>query len=84
MTDEEVEAVWSRFDKPVLILYSGEEEYAPKGVDTAALVDRWLSFCPPGVGSKLSGLIPGANHAVDAPDAQEWLCDRVIAFLNEC
>jgi hypothetical protein len=72
---------WGAFEDPVLILPSGEEEYVPAHVDKAALLERWMSLVDTKI-SPYSGLIPGANHTVDDPAAQEWMCRTVIRFLE--
>ncbi|KAM0197061.1 hypothetical protein ACHAPA_002549 [Fusarium lateritium] len=79
--DKEVlEKNWSRFKKPVLALHSAEDEYVPARIDQAANNKKYKELNP--VVSHLSGLIPGASHTVDQPDAQEWLSKQVIAFLG--
>ncbi|KAL1882779.1 hypothetical protein VTK73DRAFT_904 [Phialemonium thermophilum] len=82
LPDEALAASWGRLQQPVLVVPSGSEEYAPEGVDMARLVQRWATFCRPGVMSSLSGLIPGANHRVDPQESQDWLADRVVRFLQ--
>jgi len=75
-----VSKVWSRFDKPVMALHSGEDEFVPPHVDKQGLIEKWTA-----VGkhvSPLSGLIPGASHTVDAPEAQDWLANRVAEFIS--
>lgn len=67
----------------MLILPSEEDEWVPEQIDVRGLVNKWKSFCKPGIASELSGLIPGANHSVGDAAGQEWLADRVIRFLSE-
>ncbi|AEO69211.1 uncharacterized protein THITE_44080 [Thermothielavioides terrestris NRRL 8126] len=83
LPDEKLESVWGRLEQPVLILPSEKDEWVPADTDVMGLVNRWKSFCKPGIASDLSGLIPGANHRVDNPAGQEWLADRVARFLAE-
>lgn len=64
------------------MLPSAEDEHVPKTIDFEKLVSRWKAFCAPSVASELSGLIPGANHTVDQAEAQEWVADRVVRFLE--
>ncbi|CCT71243.1 uncharacterized protein FFUJ_08703 [Fusarium fujikuroi IMI 58289] len=71
---------WSRFNKPVLVLHSGEDEFVPGRIDQAASNNRYKTLNP--VVSRLSGLIPGASHTVDQPQAQEWLSKTVIEWLK--
>ena len=69
--------------KPVLIVPSGEDQFTPEQVDVPAKVERWKSFCRPGLVSDLSGLIPGASHEVEQDEAREWLGETVVKFLQE-
>ncbi|CVK94277.1 uncharacterized protein FFB20_09407 [Fusarium fujikuroi] len=80
LPDDVVERNWSRFNKPVLVLHSGEDEFVPGRIDQAASNNRYKTLNP--VVSRLSGLIPGASHTVDQPQAQEWLSKTVIEWLK--
>ena len=82
LSDAEVEAVWSRFKQPVLILPSGEDEHVPKFIDVPGQLEKWKGHCAPGIASELSGLIPGATHNVKQADSQEWLAHKVASFLE--
>ncbi|KAH6849775.1 hypothetical protein B0I37DRAFT_413225 [Chaetomium sp. MPI-CAGE-AT-0009] len=83
LPDDKLAAVWGKLEQPVLIVPSEKDEFVPASIDVMGLVERWKSFCKPGIASDLSGLIPGANHRVDNDDGQEWLADRVARFLAE-
>ena len=72
--------MWSRFDKPFLVLHSAEDEYVPSHVDKKGLVDSWRKANS--LMSPLSGVIPGANHTVDADESRAWLASAVIEFLS--
>lgn len=81
LDEETVSRFWNRFEKPALALYSAEDEHVPASVDRQALVDSWKRL-----GANvhpLSGLIPGANHTVKQPAAQQWMNDRVARFLAD-
>ncbi|KAH6890516.1 hypothetical protein B0T10DRAFT_605996 [Thelonectria olida] len=80
LEDEKVKTFWSRFQKPVLVLHSGDDEYVPEKVDQAASNKRYQAASS--LVSPLSGLIPGASHTVDEPEAQEWFAKRVGEFLK--
>ncbi|KAF5021709.1 hypothetical protein F66182_6266 [Fusarium sp. NRRL 66182] len=80
LDDDVIAKNWSRFEKPVLVLHSGEDEFVPARIDQAASNERYKKLNP--LVSSLSGLIPGASHTVDQPEAQEWLSKRVIEFLG--
>ncbi|KAM5345372.1 hypothetical protein ACJ41O_011234 [Fusarium nematophilum] len=77
---ETITKFWSRFEKPVLVLHSEKDEYVPDRIDQAAKNKQYREANP--VVSPLSGLIPGASHTVDQPEAQEWLSKRVLEFLG--
>jgi pimeloyl-ACP methyl ester carboxylesterase len=83
LPDNKVVEIWGRLEQPVLILPSEKDEWVPPEVDVMGLVNKWKSFCKPGIASDLSGLIPGANHTVGNHDGQQWLADRVARFLVE-
>lgn len=80
LPDDRVAAIWSSIKAPILIVPSGEDEYAPKGVDFEKLLAKWKSVCPQA--SDLSALIPGANHTVKPAASQQWLAERVASFLK--
>lgn len=71
---------WGRFKKPVLALHSGKDEFVPGSIDQAALNKRYREASP--MVSDLSGLIPGAGHAVLQEDSREWLGAKVVEFLK--
>ncbi|KAL2752611.1 hypothetical protein ACRALDRAFT_2112623 [Sodiomyces alcalophilus JCM 7366] len=80
--DEEVVAkFWGRFNKPALVLYSGEEEHAPAFIDKEALVESWKKAGPKVHPS--SGVIPGADHAITKPESQARFNEMVAAFLKD-
>ncbi|KAI3394082.1 hypothetical protein diail_3258 [Diaporthe ilicicola] len=73
--DEKLAAIWGRVKQPIMVVPSAEDQYVPVDVDFEKLLTKWKSFCP--LMSDLSGLIPDANHTVDAQVSQDWLGDRV-------
>lgn len=75
--------VWSIFDHaPVLVLPSEKDECVPPYIRQDRKLRSWREACPEGKFSDLSGLVPGANHSVEQPEAQQWLTDRVCRFLQ--
>lgn len=72
---------WGRFNVPVLVLLSEEDEYVPAHVNQLALLKKYQR-CNAYV-SELSGYIPDANHAVVLPDSQKWLAKTVVKFLQD-
>ncbi|KAJ8121730.1 hypothetical protein ONZ43_g1893 [Nemania bipapillata] len=82
LPDEVAASYWTRMERPLLVLHSGADEYVPESVNTQELINRWRGLCKPGVFSELSGVIPGAGHRVEQPEAETWLSDTVIKFLR--
>ncbi|KAI8964116.1 DUF1749-domain-containing protein [Daldinia sp. FL1419] len=82
LPDDVVGPYWKRVDKPILILHSGNDEFVPSSIDKDALVKHWRSLCRPDIASELSGIIPGAGHRVEEPEAEAWLVDTVVKFLR--
>ncbi|KAJ9165479.1 DUF1749-domain-containing protein [Coniochaeta hoffmannii] len=83
LPDERVAEIWGGIEAKVLIVPSEKDEHVPRHIDVPKLVGRWTAACKPGVASKLSGLIVGANHRVEYPEGQQWLAERVVRFLRE-
>lgn len=72
---------------PLLILFSGKDEYVPKHTDVPALVKRWIAITKKGKGvvdEDNSGILEGASHNLsESPDAcVNDLVKRVLAFLG--
>ncbi|KAK8050875.1 hypothetical protein PG993_002260 [Apiospora rasikravindrae] len=84
-TDDQARPFWQRFEKPLLILHSGNDEYVPSSVDKVGQIQQWKTLCRPGVASDLSGTIPNADHRVEKPpgEAEKWLVDTVVKFLKQ-
>mgnify|MGYP001006492127 CR=1 FL=1 len=71
---------WSRFNKPVLVLHSANEEHVPDFVNQVTENQRFQKANS--TVSPLSGLIPEASHQVLEDSAREWLAQRVVEFLQ--
>ncbi|KAI0532892.1 hypothetical protein GGR58DRAFT_146495 [Xylaria digitata] len=82
LRDEVAASYWKRIDKPLLILFSGNDEFVSDSLDKEGLVNHWRQLCNPGIASELSGTIPGAAHKVSEPAAEDWLCSTVVKFLQ--
>ncbi|KAL4928395.1 uncharacterized protein BDV17DRAFT_264123 [Aspergillus undulatus] len=69
----------------LVALYSGNDEYAPDGVDKEAVLARWKHATNAGGEEKwddeASGIIPGASHNV-RDEGQAWLIEHVLNYLN--
>lgn len=66
-----------------LVLYSGNDEYAPPSVDKAQLLQKWKKATESGGASwdENSGVVPGASHNVSG-EGQEDLVGRVLRYLQ--
>ncbi|KAL1897006.1 hypothetical protein Cpir12675_002531 [Ceratocystis pirilliformis] len=77
---EVVSEIWTSLTKPAMVLHSGEDEFVPKFVNKEGLISKWKAIGP--LVSPLSGVIPGADHAVSNPVSAEWYCNRIADFLR--
>lgn len=80
LDQDAVSRVWSRFDKPFLVLHSAEDEHVPSHIDKKGIIEGWRKVNARM--SSLSGVIPGANHTVDAEESRAWLARTVTEFLR--
>lgn len=86
LSDSQLEKTFGKINKPILILYSGADEYVPPTVDKEAVVKRFQSFTDPKYWSKESGVIKGAIHNIGPgsdKDAVGTVAKKVKAYLSE-
>jgi hypothetical protein len=74
-------------ESPLLILYSGADQFVPSSIDRKALVQKWWSFVKEGGGiadEEHGGVVPDAHHNLeeDGEEILEDLCARVSGFLR--
>ncbi|PHH62718.1 hypothetical protein CDD81_6787 [Ophiocordyceps australis] len=82
LSNETVTGFWQRFQKPVLVLFSENDQFVPQNIDQKKKLQRYREANPQQV-SQLSGLIPNATHSlVGDTEAHGWLADKVEAFLR--
>ena len=72
---------------PLCVLFSGSDEYMPKILDMAVLIQKWTIFVKKGDGKvdeENSGVVKGASHnlAGNPEDVVQDLLRRVLGFLN--
>ncbi|KAK0732472.1 hypothetical protein B0T21DRAFT_334657 [Apiosordaria backusii] len=82
LSDDILATKFGKVEKPLLILPAEKDEMVPALVDRQALLERWVAAAPKGIVSELSGFVPDADHVVSSPDAQKWLAERVVKFLE--
>ncbi|KAL1848215.1 hypothetical protein Plec18167_006212 [Paecilomyces lecythidis] len=72
----------------LLVLYSGNDQYAPPTVDKEKLLQRWKNAANGGgkeIWDEHSGVVPGASHALSGDDEDEPRRDlsaRVTGYLK--
>lgn len=54
----------------------------PPSFDKDGQIQKWKTYCRPGIASDLSGCIPGADHRVETADSEKWLVETVVKFLG--
>lgn len=79
---KDFQSTFGKFDKPLLVLYSGADEYVPEDVDKAAVMAAFKEAAAPGVWSKYSKIVPGAHHNIDA-DGVEDAVSTVVEFISD-
>ncbi|KAK4991494.1 hypothetical protein LTR66_006528 [Elasticomyces elasticus] len=72
---------------PLLILYSGSDEYVDSKIDKSALVGKWTKVAKEmgaQVDEETGGVVPGATHNLnkDPEEIVDDLCTRVVSFLR--
>lgn len=89
LTDEQLMKTFGRLPAraPLCILFSGSDEYMPKTLDMAALVQKWIGVVKKGNGNadeENSGVVLGASHnlAGNPEEVVSDLVQRVLGFLN--
>ncbi|CCH42899.1 hypothetical protein BN7_2445 [Wickerhamomyces ciferrii] len=86
LSDEKLQETFGKLNKPTLVLYSGEDQFFPDGVDIGKVLQRWESFTKPGVWSKYSLVIDGATHNIGEGSKEgsvDVLIKQVQSFINE-
>lgn len=85
LSDEELKETFGKMDKPLLVLYSGSDEYVPDYIDKERMMQRLENATTLGMWSKLSKIIKGGTHALDKKSekgAMEDAVSTVIKFIQ--
>ncbi|KAF1976100.1 DUF1749-domain-containing protein [Bimuria novae-zelandiae CBS 107.79] len=82
LDDATVKAKFSRVDRPILMLPGDEDELVPPYVNRKEMLDRWIRACPQGTVSKLSGFVPKGDHTISGPEAQEYVGNLIVQFVQ--
>lgn len=85
LSDEELKETFGKMDKPLLVLYSGSDEYVPDYIDKQRMMQRLENATTLGMWSKFSKIIKGGTHALDEKSekgAMEDAVSTVIKFIQ--
>ncbi|KAK9324014.1 hypothetical protein V1517DRAFT_319025 [Lipomyces orientalis] len=83
--DDVLKTTFGIVDVPLLVLYSGSDEFVPETVDKARLLGRWKSITSEDSWSPHSGIVEGGKHNLgEGSDsgAVDDAISRVSAFLT--
>ncbi|KAK9476863.1 hypothetical protein V1514DRAFT_335606 [Lipomyces japonicus] len=86
LDDHDLQATFGKVNVPLLVLYSGADQFVPDTVDKKELVSRWRNVTPANAWSKHGGIIEGATHAIDEdskPGARQQAIGKIVLFLSE-
>jgi alpha-beta hydrolase superfamily lysophospholipase len=89
LSDEQFQKTFGGLPKttPLLLCYSGKDQFVPSFVDKKALIEKWRGFVERGEGviDQKSGLIEGASHNLigDPDEVVQSLVEMVVAFVGK-
>jgi pimeloyl-ACP methyl ester carboxylesterase len=86
LTVDDMSKTFGRINVPLLVCFSGNDEFVPKEADKAALVERFRQATAENIWSRHSGIVKGATHNVNEksePGAVEDLIGRISKFLED-
>lgn len=84
LEDSDFKSTFGSFNKPFLVLYSGDDEYVPKSLNKEELMKRWENVTGSNW-SKYSKIVEGAKHNLgngSTEGAQIDAINTVIKFIN--
>lgn len=79
LTDSELEDLYKDVKQPMMVLHGQQDEYYKSSMDQMVLLQRLQDVCP---AIQKIAVVPGANHKVFDPQAQDALMDLVSSFLD--
>lgn len=82
LTDNDLKSTFGKFDKPLLVLYSGADEYVPDDVDKELLMKRFEAATTPGMWSSYSKLVDGGLHALGKGSKETAMDDAVSTTVK--
>lgn len=85
LLDEELRKTFGVMDKPLLVLFSGSDEYVPESIDKDKLMKRFKNATTPGMWSEYSTIVKGGAHALgegSEPGAMDLALNSVVKFIQ--
>lgn len=86
LTDDDFQQTFGKVQTPLLVLYSGNDQFVPSHVNKEELIQRWKTITPQEYWSNYSRIIPGGKHDLgdgSPTEAIETLVDLVTLFIND-
>ncbi|KAH3665548.1 hypothetical protein OGAPHI_003734 [Ogataea philodendri] len=83
---EDLKQTFGKVERPLLVLYSGADEYVSPDTDKHALVKKFQAATDPKFWSPLSTVVEGGSHNLGPtsknPDAPAFAVGQVVKFLD--
>jgi pimeloyl-ACP methyl ester carboxylesterase len=77
--DNELKGLYKDVKQPMMVLHGQQDEYYKSSMDQMVMLQRLQQACP---AIQKIAVVPGANHKVFDPQAQDALMDLVSSFLD--
>ncbi|KAI5954340.1 hypothetical protein KGF54_002115 [Candida jiufengensis] len=78
LTDEELGESFGKISKPLLLVYSGSDQFVPASIDKKELVSRFQKATPIELWSKYSKIIDGGSHNLGDDSENDQVIDELI------
>ncbi|ODV83813.1 hypothetical protein CANARDRAFT_29556 [[Candida] arabinofermentans NRRL YB-2248] len=85
LNETDFKSTFGNVKKPLLVLYSGSDEFVPDHVDKAGMLEKFSRAVSPEFWSPLSKLVVGGTHNLgpeSGPNAQEDATSTAIEFIK--
>lgn len=85
LTDESLSQTFGKLNNKIMVLYSGEDEFATTVSDKHSLVQRWKGFVRSELWSDESKVISNGTHNLDncGEDPVKVMCESVLRFIQD-
>ncbi|CAK9437062.1 uncharacterized protein LODBEIA_P15090 [Lodderomyces beijingensis] len=85
LTQEDLKETFGKVSKPLLLLYSGSDQFVPAHVDKQQVFENFEKATPASYWSKYSRIIPGGTHDLGEGSEKDvilLLTEAVANFIN--